>query len=85
MIMSDENRIAVCAEELNNLVQKNQSYLFFKKIIEAAKNFRRVAYISCDIKIKEDVINYIKELGYKVDISVHTKTSPYMYTYEVRW
>lgn len=83
--MNKENQLAISADELNNLMQKKQLDFFFRKIYEAARNFRRVAYISCDIKLRENVIDFAKELGYKVNISVHTKTSPYMYTYEVTW
>lgn len=73
------------ADKLREIQYIRQLEFVYQKIIESVKNFRTCCFISSDLKIQENVIEYIKGMGYKVKITCNTTRTPYIYSYDINW
>ena len=73
------------ADSIRQIQRKRQLEFVYQKIIEAVKNFRNTCYLSCDYRIEEENIEYLKDFGYKIKIDVKINSGLYMYSYEISW
>lgn len=81
---SIRNKI-LCANDLKEVINENQSIFVFRKIFEAAKEFKTSACISSEIKLREGVIDYFKELGYDIKIKFYADDFKSEYKYIINW
>lgn len=75
----------LCASDLKEVIKENQSIFVFRKIFEAAKEFKTSACISSEIKLREGVIDYLKELGYQIRIRFYADDVKSEYKYIISW
>lgn len=73
------------AEDLRQAVTDNQLTLIFKEIFESAKKFKTSVCISSEIKLKEGVIDHLKELGYDIKIRFYANDVKSEYRYLISW
>lgn len=83
--MANKNITFLSAQTMADIQKKRQIDFVYQKLIEALKNFRRTCYINTDFKLEENVILYLRDLGYKVDIECRDNIIPYLYKYEISW
>lgn len=81
----EQSKRIIKAEQLREIIRINQETLLFKKIFEEAKNFRTSLLLISDIKLAESLVDYLRELGYKIKIEFITDRIPYKYKYEINW
>ena len=76
---------AIPADKLRRSIHKEQVKLVYAKILQAAKNFRFETYISRDVLLNENTMQYFRELGYNITATLYEEKEPYKYNYIIKW